>query len=129
MPESLEHSDSDGSGPHLNEFSRFSREKAVDRSRKDLKPTLKMFPGKLNLLVQLDVDMQWVSTVASIIARAEKKRFPKIADDRKVMFQVELYNVGEYGSDLFIRDRVAIEKPHQLVDVLTVLHVSFHKHY
>ena len=129
MSESLEHSDSDGRRPHLNEFGRFTCEKAVDRSRKDLKPTLKMFPGKLDLLVQLDVDLQWVSTVASIIARAEKKRFPKIADDREVMFQVELYNVGEYGSDLFIRDRVAIEKPHQLVDVLTVLHVSFHKHY
>src|SRR5690606_11625284 len=72
------------------------------------------------------MDHQRISAVPLIDAGAEQHTFPKVADDRQMMVEIELGYIGENVADHVVGHRTRIELAHQQIDVIPVCDVLFH---
>src|SRR5687768_2173788 len=88
--------------PDFDEIGTLARETLIDRFAENFQPSLEMFKKQRRFFVQIGVNLQGIASVFLVIAAAEKQGFPKIADNRQMMFQIEFGNLKNI-TDCFIR--------------------------
>jgi len=92
-------------------------EKIVDGRGEDLEPSLEVLPRQLRLCMQIFVHEHRIPSVLLIRRSSEKQTLPEIADDRQMMFEIELGDIGEDVSDHVVAKRTLVEILHQPIDV------------
>lgn len=75
--------------------------------------------------MKVGVDLQRVAPVFLITACPNQQRFPEITDDRQVMSQIEFGDIGKKIANPFVRHRLGVKTPHQIVNVGAVLNIFF----
>ena len=72
------------------------------------------------------MDKQRIPTVLSIDACGEQHALPNVTDDREMMLEIQMRDVGEDITDDVIVQSTLVKNVHQAVDVVSILNIGFH---